>query len=148
MVYVGHGSTQMSSVRPSTANGLRLPIAIDQSAPSISPAIVSANPGIKMLVDKIKKQLKSRGSFGFIGMQRAFKIMDDDENKSLDKLEFRKAMRELALDLSDADLRFLFEFFDTDRSGSIDFEEFLQGVRDPMSERRTDLVKQIGRAHV
>ena len=132
----------MSSIRPSTSNGVRQPIATDHTAPSISPVLVSANPGIKMLVDKIKKQLKSRGSFGFIGMQRVFKIIDDDGNKSLDKLEFRKAMRELALDLSDADLRFLFEFFDTDRSGSIDFEEFIQGVRDPMSERRSDLVKQ------
>ena len=51
-------------------------------------------------------------------------------------------MKELALDLSDADLRFLFEYFDGDRSGSIDFEEFIQGVRDPMSESRLDLVKQ------
>ena len=142
MVTLGVGSAKMSSIRPSTSNGVRQPIATDHTAPSISPAIVSANPGIKMLVDKIKKQLKSRGSFGFIGMQRVFKIIDDDGNKSLDKLEFRKAMRELALDLSDADLRFLFEFFDTDRSGSIDFEEFIQGVRDPMSERRSDLVKQ------
>jgi calcyphosin len=34
----------------------------------------------------------------------------------------------------------LFQYFDKDRSGEIDFEEFLQGVRGPMSQRRIDLV--------
>lgn len=38
------------------------------------------------------------------------------------------------------ELRGLFQFFDKDRSGDIDFEEFLQGVRGPMSQRRIDLV--------
>ncbi len=98
-------------------------------------------PGIKLLIAKIKKEMKSRESFGFIGMQRTFRNAVDG-NKSLNQLEFRKAMKELALDLSDADFRFLFEYFDADRTGNINFEEFVQGVRDPMSERRLNLVKQ------
>jgi len=42
--------------------------------------------------------------------------------------------------LSEVELRKLFEFFDTDGNGTIDHEEFIQGVRDPLTPRRLDLV--------
>lgn len=124
--------------RPSTAGHTRPGTAAGKPP---TPVAV-ANPGIKMLIDKIKKEMKSRGSFGFIGLQRRFKIMDDDGSKSLNQAEFRKAMKEMTLDLSDADLRMLFNHFDVDRNGSVDFEEFIAGVRDPMSDKRLALVRK------
>lgn len=55
--------------------------------------------------------------------------------------EFKKAMKEMQFSsLSDVELRKLFEFFDSDRSGTIDYEEFIQGVRDPLTPRRLALV--------
>ena len=51
-------------------------------------------------------------------------------------------MQTLKLDVTDLDLRSLFDHFDSDHSGSINFEEFIQGVRDPLSSRRLDLVGQ------
>ena len=56
--------------------------------------------------------------------------MDDDGSKSLNMAEFKKAMRECALDLSDGELRMLFQFFDKDGGGTIDFEEFMLVGRD------------------
>jgi hypothetical protein len=58
------------------------------------------SPGVKMMIDKIKKVMKGRGSFGFVGLQRRFRIMDDDGSKSLSEAEFKKAMKELELGLS------------------------------------------------
>jgi len=46
------------------------------------------------LAGKLKDKLVSRGSRGFIGLQRQFKIMDDNNSKSLDKYEFTKAMND------------------------------------------------------
>ena len=46
------------------------------------------------------------------------------------------------MDLTEVELRKLFEHFDQDQSGSINYEEFVQGVRDPLSARRLDLVHQ------
>jgi len=34
----------------------------------------------------------------------------------------------------------LFDYFDTDNSGSIQYEEFIQGLRNPLTERRKALV--------
>ena len=114
---------------------------------SLSPAkakLTNDEPsaGIGHLISVIKKELKSRGSGGFVGLQRRFKIMDDDGSKNLSFSEFKKALNEFKMNLSEADLRGLFEHFDSDGSGSIDFEEFVQGVRDPLSERRLKLVGQ------
>jgi hypothetical protein len=35
----------------------------------------------------------------------------------------------------------LFKFFDKDAGGDIDFEEFMQGVKGPMSDRRVKMCK-------
>jgi Ca2+-binding EF-hand superfamily protein len=42
--------------------------------------------------------------------------------------------------INDAEIRMLFEHFDKDMNKNIDFEEFIQGVRDPLSEERLALV--------
>lgn len=55
--------------------------------------------------------------------------MDDDGSKSLNLVEFKKGIRESGLKLTDMQLHQLFGYFDKDKSGSIDFEEFLQGIR-------------------
>jgi Ca2+-binding EF-hand superfamily protein len=104
-----------------------------------SPSVPDA--GLSMIITKLKAQLKARGANGIIGLGRKFKIMDDDGSKTLNMAEFKKAMNECALDLKDSELRMMFVFFDKDSSGSISFDEFLNGVRDPMNKRRRDLVQ-------
>lgn len=108
----------------------------------LTPVQQSSEPsaGLLLIIQRIKAEMKKRGSTGFVGMQRRFKIMDDDGSGALSMSEFKKAMREMQLDLTESDLRNLFEFFDSDRSGSIDFNEFIQGVREPMNPGRLKLV--------
>jgi hypothetical protein len=55
----------------------------DQGAPPPPSLAESASPGVKMLTAKVKAEMKARGSGGFIGLQRRFKIMDDDGSKTL-----------------------------------------------------------------
>lgn len=45
------------------------------------------------------------------------------------------------MELTDVELRKLFEHFDADQGGSIGYEEFIQGVRDPLTPRRLALVQ-------
>lgn len=49
-------------------------------------------------------------------------------------------LKELHLGLSDREINEMFEVFDVDGSGSVEFEEFIQSVRDPLTQRRRDLV--------
>ena len=54
--------------------------------------------------------------------------MDDNESKSLDLQEFTKAMKEYRLSISDKDIKQVFDKFDRDRSGEIDYDEFLRAI--------------------
>mmetsp|Transcript_12643 Transcript_12643/g.23060 ORF Transcript_12643/g.23060 Transcript_12643/m.23060 type:complete len:2081 (+) Transcript_12643:183-6425(+) len=100
------------------------------------------SPGLSVIIAKLKKAIKAHGAHGFTGLQRKFRIMDDDESGALDLGEFKKGMQELEMGLSTSELRLLFEHFDDDHSGSISFEEFIQGVRDPLTRRRLGLVNR------
>ena len=84
---------------------------------------------VDKLLDQFKETLVSRGANGIIGLQRKFKIIDDDGNNQLNYNEFKKAIRENALTFSDTDLSLLFNYFDKDRSGTLSIDEFLVGVR-------------------
>ncbi len=100
-----------------------------------------AEPGISFIVTQIKNQLKSRGANGLHGLARRFRIMDNDGSRSLDFAEWKKALRDVSVDIPDKDLRLVFGLFDSDRSGSINFEEFLAGLVDPMNEARLGVVR-------
>ena len=99
------------------------------------PMTVSANLQMvrrkqcEMVLSKLKSQLAERGARGIAGLQRKFKIMDDDGSKSLSFEEFRKALLESGLQLSDAEIQTLFKFFDSDNSQSISFDEFIIAIR-------------------
>ncbi|KAF0690658.1 Aste57867_17964 [Aphanomyces stellatus] len=107
---------------------------------SVLPKSKDISVGTQMILSRLRASLKARGASGMVGLSRKFRIMDDDGNGSLSMAEFKKAMRECDVECSDGDLRLLFESFDTDESQSIDFKEFLNGVREPMNERRLALV--------
>ena len=55
--------------------------------------------------------------------------MDDDRSGNLDMYEFKKAIKDFRVGIVERDMERLFNIFDRDHSGSIDYDEFLRGVR-------------------
>jgi Ca2+-binding EF-hand superfamily protein len=92
--------------------------------------------------EKLRTILARRGAKGIIGLGRSFKIMDDDGSRSLGPQEFSKAMRDFGMGITEHEVAALFKIYDTDGSGGISFDEFLHGLRGPMSPLRLDLVYQ------
>lgn len=68
--------------------------------------------------------------------------MDDNNSRSLDLYEFTKAMKDYMLGFSDTEIRQLFAYIDYDRSGTIDYDEFLRSARGPINASRKRLVAQ------
>ena len=66
--------------------------------------------------------------------------MDDNHSMSLDKYEFTKAMQDYMLGFSDGEIAMLFRAFDLDRSGLIEYNEFLRVIRGPMNAGRVAIV--------
>jgi Ca2+-binding EF-hand superfamily protein len=91
---------------------------------------------------KLRDKLASRGARGIIGLQRQFKIMDDDNSKSLNKYEFTKAMNDFQLNFSQGEIATLFDYFDVDDNGQCQYGEFLRAIRGPMNPSRKRIVAQ------
>ena len=117
----------------------------DSKAPGTSASLVKRSVempyGVKSLVLRMKTELKQHGAKGFHGLQRKFRIMDDDNSGNLNLGEFKKGLKELGLNLVDSEIRAIFDHFDFGNTGSIAFESFIQALRDDLSPRRLDIVK-------
>lgn len=109
-------------------------------AASSRPSTAAGGMDPEQLAEALKNKLASRGGRGIIGLARQFKIMDDDNSKSLDKQEFNKAMADFALGFTVQQTSVLFDYFDVDHGGSIDYNEFLRAVRGPMNNTRKQVV--------
>ena len=129
------------------------------------------NAGVQIILDKLKDELDERGSKSLIGLQRALRLVatsssslpsstsypnpnnqitqqnrsptqnNSKSNKLLSLSEFKQAMREMHLNLSDPELRQLFVHFDESATGVLNYEHFLLSVRNPLSLRRLNAVK-------
>jgi len=62
--------------------------------------------------------------------------MDDNHSMSLDKYEFNKAMQDYMLGFSEGEIGRLFVLFDYDKSGLVEYDEFVRTIRGPMNANR------------
>ena len=95
------------------------------------------------LVVKVREMLARRGARGMIGLQRIFKIMDDNGSNTLDIQEFWKAIKDFRVKISQDEARHLFTLFDEDGNDELSIDEFLLAIRGQLSDFRRGLIKQV-----
>ena len=66
--------------------------------------------------------------------------MDFNGNKKLDIQEFGEALALYGVFPSKVELQALMKYYDVDGDGNISYEEFLVGLKDPLTECRRELV--------
>ena len=76
---------------------------------------------VKSILRKIKKLVGSKN----LDMRSPFVKFDIDGNGFLDKDEFEYALRDLGVSLTDKELDAMFQFFDRDDNGKVEYGEFL-----------------------
>ena len=67
--------------------------------------------------------------------------MDDDNSKSLNRNEFKKAINDFRISIPQEHIDTIFNAFDINRDGSIAYDEFLRMIRGDLSANRLALVK-------
>jgi len=102
------------------------------------------NDGVnpEKLVTLFRDKLKGRGARGIVGIQRLFKIMDDDGSKSLSEHEFSKAIKDFKIGISEENIPILFNYFDSNHDGTLNIDEFLMAIRGELNNKRLAMVKQ------
>lgn len=93
-------------------------------------------------IEKLRASCLARGANGIRGLARLFNIMDDDGSKKLNFDEFKKGIQEYGLGFSKEEIKDMFFAFDTDKSGQVDFDEFLIRLRPAMGRSRVDLINK------
>lgn len=97
-------------------------------------------PTDKQLLNTVREKIISRGARGINGIKRVFKIMDDNESKTLDKQEFSKALRDYRITQDPNEVDIIFRLFDRDGNGEINYDEFLRTIVGKMNDRRRTIV--------
>lgn len=68
--------------------------------------------------------------------------MDNNGNKKLDIEEFTQALATFGLFPKKVDVQGLMTYYDINQDGSIGYEEFIRGLRDPLTQRKRDMVNK------
>jgi calcyphosin len=89
-----------------------------------------------------RDKLKARGARGIMGIQRLFKIIDDDGSHTLSLPEFTKACKDFKIGIGEDYIPTLFNYFDSNRDGCLNIDEFLMAIRGELNEKRLGLIKQ------
>lgn len=73
----------------------------------------------EQLVKVVRNKILQRGAKGIIGLQRIFKIMDDDNSKCLCREEFAKACRDFKIGINEDDIGVVYNAFDVNKDGAV-----------------------------
>lgn len=84
--------------------------------------------------------MKQHGARGIVGLGRKFRIADDDKSGQIELNEFTKVINEHKLGWTAAQIKLVFQSFDTDKSRGISYDEFIIRIRGQLNERRKNLV--------
>ena len=81
------------------------------------------------LLEKLRNECLKRGAGNIKGISRFWYEIDDDRGRSLTKAEFVQGIQDHNINLNTEECEQLFNAFDTDNSGALNFEEFLIQLR-------------------
>jgi Ca2+-binding EF-hand superfamily protein len=79
---------------------------------------------------------------GFSDLQRRFQAIDREGSKCVTIEEFKIAFQRCNLSFTDGELSTLFYFFDCNQKNYIDYDDFIFGIRGPVSGERKELIER------
>ena len=98
---------------------------------------------IEDLVAHLRSNLVQRGPRGLMSIRRTFMLNDENGDKKIAFNEFEKMFKRYRFNLSQVEINNLFNYFDKDGSGFIDYGEFVNGIVGDLSQFRKDILKLV-----
>jgi Ca2+-binding EF-hand superfamily protein len=110
------------------------------------------NPTVKYNIDKkedllghLRAILSERGYTGIMSIRRTFMLIDENSTKKITFDQFEDLFKKFRYDLSEEEINRLFNYFDKEGSGFIDYDDFVNGVCSNLNKFRRDVLKQVFR---
>lgn len=105
------------------------------------PAEVRGIP-VDIIIDGLRRRMHQKGLDAIMALERFYKQMDKDGNHTLELPEFSEGMIQSGLLRDDAECQAVFNHFDEDNSGALDYREFMSVVKGKLSAARKAVVDE------
>ena len=90
---------------------------------------------------KVRDQILSRGAKTIRQLGRTFRALDSfDGNNKVDRNEFLVGLKENGVQITKEEANLLLEYIDTNKDGTVSFDEFLVAMRGQLNSKRQALV--------
>ena len=113
------------------------------TAPASSAHVKEASYGMKHIISKLKGALKTFGALGYVTLERKFRALDQtDRSKLVTLSELKAVLKSMNITvLGEVETRQLFEHFDMRDLRAVDYDDFMRGIRDPLTTSRWNLIR-------
>ena len=101
------------------------------------------NKSIDEIIDIIKNKIKMRGIRCLISLENNFRSLDDDNSQTINFDSFETSAKDFRFGITSEEIENLFDYFDKERNGRIDYDEFIRRIRGQMSDSRKNIVEEI-----
>ena len=98
---------------------------------------------IEDLIGHLRYIILQRGPRGLMALKRTFMLLDENSDKKISFADFEKMFKRYRFNLSQVEINNLFNYFDEDKSGFIDYSLFLTKVQGELNEFRKNILKQV-----
>lgn len=96
-----------------------------------------------MIVIRIKKRLASKGTKGFLILQKSLKQVDSDEDGLITLDQFKKVIRDLKIDITNSESNLLFDVFDPESTNLISFVQLINTLKGEIPEKRKEFCQRV-----
>ena len=104
--------------------------------PNLNPAYTMYRRNPDDVLEKLKKELRSKGSFQIGRLRRIFLRSDKDRSGYLSRDEFSWAMKEIGIQMSKPDYEKIFRHFDRNSDNKVSYQEFVSSLVPTLSPSR------------
>lgn len=104
--------------------------------PNVNPVFGVTRSPPHAVLSKVRTVLKDKQGNGADQLMHTFYRMDKNGSGKLDRHEFAWALKDNGHTLSQHEFERIFKYFDKNNDGIISVQEFMDGVRADLSERR------------
>ena len=92
---------------------------------------------------KLKDEINGRGIRGIMSMRRNFMISDEDNSKNINLNDFKKYCNDYRIELNDEEINNIFNKFDTNENGIINYENLINELIGEMNNFRKEIVRRV-----
>jgi Ca2+-binding EF-hand superfamily protein len=117
-------------------------MAFSLEAPPPTPPMIVDGVAMDIIIEGLRRRMHQKGLDCLMGLEKFYNSLDDNGNGKLEFAEFKDGMLRQDVLNSDAACRAIFDYFDTDKSGYMDYIEFLSAVKGKLNDARKAVVDE------